>query len=158
VQRNGDWLAMNFPAAAPVPCTPPPELLPALGLQEAEVLEARDYFVVVDSERRLAELAPDFKALRGCTKVGVGVTARGRDFDFVSRWFGPKIGIDEDIVTGSAHTSLAPYWARRLGKSRLTAQQGARRKGDLVCEVAGDRVILSGRAATYLVGEIDVNA
>ena len=161
VQRVGDLLTLNLPAAVPIPCTPPAELLPALGLQEAEVIavtEARDYFVEVDSEQRVADLVPDFAALRKCTKVGVGITARGRDFDFVSRWFGPKIGVNEDIVTGSAHTSLAPYWAARLGKSRLTAQQGGSRKGDLTCEVAGDRVILYGRAATYLVGEIDVDA
>ncbi|WP_233888800.1 PhzF family phenazine biosynthesis protein [Paraburkholderia flagellata] len=156
VRRAVDQLAMDFPGTMPRPCTPPPALLPALGIERAEVLEARDYVVVVDSEAEIARLAPDFAALRECTKFGVSVTARGEAFDFVSRWFGPKVGVDEDIVTGAAHAWLAPYWASRLGKPILTAQQGGVRKGQVGCEVVGDRVIISGHAATYMAGEIYV--
>jgi phenazine biosynthesis protein PhzF family len=157
VTRDGDWLSMDLPARPPQVRKPPEDLLAALGLQNAlEVLESRDYVVVVDSEELVQNVSPDFRALKECTKLGVSVTAPGRDFDFVSRWFGPRIGIDEDIVTGAAHTSLAPYWSNRLNKTILTARQGNRRFGELRCEIAGDRVILSGRATTYLIGEIFV--
>jgi Predicted epimerase, PhzC/PhzF homolog len=156
VRRAGLRLAMDFPGTVPLLCTPPPGLLPALGIERADVLEARDYVVVVDSEMEIARLAPDFAALRECTKFGVSVTARGEGFDFVSRWFGPKIGVDEDIATGAAHAWLAPYWAARLGKSVLTAQQGGARKGQIGCQVVENRVIISGHAATYMAGEIYV--
>ncbi|WP_322009358.1 PhzF family phenazine biosynthesis protein [Paraburkholderia sp. J12] len=156
VRRSGALLAMDFPGTMPRLCTPPAALLPALGIERAEVLEARDYVVVVDSEEEVARLVPDFAALRECTKFGVSVTARGEAFDFVSRWFGPRIGVDEDIVTGAAHAWLAPYWAGRLGKTVLTAQQGSTRKGQVGCEVTGNRVLISGYAATYMAGEIHV--
>jgi len=156
VSRKGDVLAMDFPATRPVPCEAPPELLRALGIPAAEVLEARDYIVVVEDEAQVAALTPDFGLLKGCTKFGVSVTARGRATDFVSRWFGPRVGVNEDITTGAAHAWLAPFWAERLGRLTLTAVQGGKRKGHLSCEVVGDRVILSGRAATYLSGNITV--
>jgi PhzF family phenazine biosynthesis protein len=156
VRRDGDRLAMDFPGTMPQPCTPPAGLLPALGISSATALEARDYVVVVDSPAEVAALSPDFTALKAVTKFGVSVTARGEQFDFVSRWFGPRIGVDEDITTGAAHAWLAPYWATQLGKQVLTAEQGGRRKGQVTCEVKGDRVILSGHAATYLKGVVTV--
>ncbi|WP_122221301.1 PhzF family phenazine biosynthesis protein [Pseudomonas syringae group genomosp. 3] len=156
VVRNGDVLTMDFPATTPVPVDEYAELLAALGVQSTEVLVARDYIVVLDSEEAVAAVSPDFAALEACTTFGASVTARGSDVDFVSRWFGPKIGVDEDITTGAAHAWLAPYWAGQLGKQTLTAIQGGKRKGNVTCEVAGDRVLLSGNASTYLVGEIRI--
>ncbi|TBU95748.1 PhzF family phenazine biosynthesis protein [Stutzerimonas kirkiae] len=154
VRRDGELLALDFPAKSPSPCVPPANLLPALGLEQAEVLLTDDYVVVVDDEARVAALQPDFSALRGLPARGVVVTARGSRFDFVSRWFGPDTGIFEDPVTGSAHTSLTPLWVERLGRNPLRAEQGGARKGQLHCELRGDRVIISGRAVLYLKGSI----
>jgi PhzF family phenazine biosynthesis protein len=156
VSRRVKRLAMDFPATVPHPCEPPSGLLPALGIKTAEVLEARDYIVVVKHEAEVAGLCPNFAALKEVTRFGVSVTAKGTNFDFVSRWFGPRIGVNEDITTGAAHTWLAPYWAERLGKQILTAEQGGRRKGQLTCEVLGERVMLIGAASTYLKGLIQI--
>ncbi|MBN2974786.1 PhzF family phenazine biosynthesis isomerase [Pseudomonas lactucae] len=154
VTRDGDELAMDFPARQPERCEPPAGMLDALGIEHAEVFGTDDYLVVVDSEARLAALKPDFSRLKGLPKRGIAVTTKGTQFDFVSRWFGPNVGIDEDPVTGSAHTSLAPFWAERLGKTTLTAEQGGKRRGQLRCELKGDRVIISGKAVLYLQGQI----
>jgi PhzF family phenazine biosynthesis protein len=156
VNRRGDLLAMDFPATEPVLREPPPGLLEALGIANAEVLEARDFIVVVESEAEVARITPDFALLKDATSFGVSVTTKGKEFDFVSRWFGPKVGVNEDITTGAAHAWLAPYWAKRLGKKVLTAQQGGKRKGQLTCEVLGERVLLIGAASTYLRGVIEV--
>lgn len=111
--------------------------------------------MVIDDESLIDGLAPDFAALAAFDVRGVAVTAPSTRYDFVSRWFGPRVGVNEDPVTGSAHTSLAPYWGERLGKTRLTAEQGGARKGQLRCELRDNgRVIISGRAALYLRGTI----
>lgn len=156
VRREGGRLAMDFPAKQPEAVALPPGLLQALGLQEAEALyRTDDYLVVVEDESIVAGLAPDFAALAAFEVRGVAVTAPARHMDFVSRWFGPRVGVNEDPVTGSAHTSLATYWAQRLGKRSLSAEQGGARKGQLHCEVLdNDRVIISGHAALYLRGTI----
>ncbi|QOQ73833.1 PhzF family phenazine biosynthesis protein [Pseudomonas poae] len=154
VTRNGDELAMDFPAKQPQPCEPPSGLLNALGIEHAEVFAADDYIVLVDDAAQIAALTPDFARLKGLPKRGIAVTAKSTRFDFVSRWFGPNVGVNEDPVTGSAHTSLAPFWAERLGKSILTAEQGGKRRGQLRCELKGDRVIISGHAVLYLQGVI----
>ncbi len=154
VTRHGDELAMDFPARHPERCEPPAELLSALGIEHAEVFGTDDYIVVVDNEAQVAALTPDFACLKGLPKRGIAVTARSTQFDFISRWFGPNVGVNEDPVTGSAHTSLAPFWAARLGKSQLTAEQGGTRKGQLRCELQGDRVIISGKAVLYMQGTI----
>jgi PhzF family phenazine biosynthesis protein len=157
VTRAHDALTLDFPLQAPQPCTPPAALLPALGLAQArEVVCFADYIVVVDDPAQVAALAPDFAQLAGLPLRGVAVTAPGTDVDFVSRWFGPNVGVNEDPVTGSAHTQLAPYWANRLGKSTLTARQGGSRKGELTCTVAGARVFLTGSATLYLEGSISI--
>jgi PhzF family phenazine biosynthesis protein len=157
VSRRGNLLAMDFPATVPVLCEPPPGLLEALGIETAqEVLEARDYIVVVETEAEVARLSPNFALLKDVTSFGVSVTTKGKEFDFISRWFGPKVGVNEDITTGAAHSWLAPYWANRLGKQVLTAEQGGKRKGQLTCEVLGERVLLIGAASTYLKGVIEV--
>ncbi|MGS1108671.1 PhzF family phenazine biosynthesis protein [Achromobacter anxifer] len=156
VRRAGDRLAMDFPAKQPVAQEIPPGLLQALGLPRAQALyKTDDYLVVIDDEALIDALKPDFAALAAFDTRGVAVTAPSAQFDFVSRWFGPRVGVNEDPVTGSAHTSLAPYWAQRLGKRSLSAQQGGARKGQLHCEVLDNgRVIISGQAALYLRGAI----
>ena len=154
VTQTADGLAMDFPAKEPVQCLPPEGLLEGLGIETAEVFVTDDYIVVVDNEAVVAGLTPDFSALHKLPKRGVAVTARSERFDFISRWFGPNVGVNEDPVTGSAHTSLAPLWAKRLGKQLLTAEQGGKRKGQLTCALQGDRVIISGKAALYMKGTI----
>ncbi|AXQ47420.1 PhzF family phenazine biosynthesis protein [Pseudomonas sp. SAR267] len=157
VSRSADGLlAMDFPAKQPQAVDVPAGLLEALGLSAAKaVYRSDDYVVVVDDAALLAPLKPDFVALSAFDVRGIAVTAAGRGFDFVTRWFGPRVGVNEDPVTGSAHTSLAPLWAERLGKSSLSCEQGGARKGQLHCDVPGNgRVIISGRAALYLRGSV----
>ncbi|MCK3827023.1 PhzF family phenazine biosynthesis protein [Pseudomonas sp. W2Aug9] len=154
VTRNGDELAMDFPAKQPQHCEPPAGMLSALGIETAEVFGTDDYIVLVENEAQVAALTPDFARLKGLPKRGIAVTAKSTQFDFVSRWFGPNVGVNEDPVTGSAHTSLATFWAERLGKLQMTAEQGGQRKGQLRCELKGDRVIISGKAVLYMQGTI----
>src|SRR5262249_60225927 len=145
-----------FPARLPAPCAAPERLGSALGRAPAEVLAARDYLAVYEKQDHIAALAPDFAALARLDR-SVIVTAPGRGGpDFVSRFFAPNFGVNEDPVTGSAHCTLIPYWAARLGKTRLMARQLSRRGGALVCALCGDRVSLAGRAALYLQGTIEV--
>lgn len=157
VSRNADGLlAMDFPVKQPVAVEIAPGLLEALGLSEArELYRTDDYVLVIDDASLIEGLKPDFVALSSFDVRGIAVTAAGRGFDFVTRWFGPRVGVNEDPVTGSAHTSLAPYWAERLGKNSLRCEQGGARKGQLQCDVPGNgRVIISGRGALYLRGVI----
>lgn len=156
VTRSELGLSMDFPLTMPTPVSTPPGLLEALGVSAGEVHEADDYIVVVNDETIIEGLAPDFAALNAFPKRGIAVTAQSKKFDFVSRWFGPRVGVNEDPVTGSAHTWLAPYWSQKLKKTTMTAQQGGARKGTLVCEIVGERVVISGRAAFYLRGEIEI--
>jgi predicted PhzF superfamily epimerase YddE/YHI9 len=156
VSRDGELLALDFPSRPPAPCAPPPSLGAALGHEPAEVLAARDYLAIYDDPDGVAELAPDFAAL---AKLGraVIVTAPGHgEIDFVSRFFAPALGVDEDPVTGSSHCTLIPYWAERLGKTRLNACQVSRRGGSLSCALDGDRVTIAGRAVLYLIGAIEI--
>jgi len=155
VERRDDLLAMNFPSIPLKPCSPPAALIEGLGHQPVEVLVADDYVAVLDSEEVVRAVSPDQIKLRELDLRGVSVTAPGLDVDFVSRFFAPKFGIPEDPVTGSAHCELAPYWASKLGKVTLTAQQVSRRGGDLLCEVSGNRVVLLGSAVMFMVAEID---
>ncbi|MDZ3993137.1 PhzF family phenazine biosynthesis protein [Pseudomonas sp. Teo4] len=157
VSRGADGLlAMDFPAKQPVAVDIPEGLLEALGLGDARQLYRSDDFVLmIDDASLLDSLKPDFVALSAFDVRGIAVTAPGRGYDFVTRWFGPRVGVNEDPVTGSAHTSLAPLWAERLGKASLSCEQGGARKGQLFCEVPGNgRVIISGRAALYLRGSV----
>lgn len=155
VSRQGDELAMDFPAKTLEPLAMHAELAAAFGgIDIEELLISDDIVVVVNDARLIESLAPDMQQLKQLPGRGVAVTAKGDEVDFVSRWFGPKVGVEEDPVTGSAHTSLAPYWAKRLGKQTLTARQGGARKGALSCVVEGERVIIKGRVAPYLKGVI----
>ena len=155
VRRSADGLfEMDFPARAAEPCDAPDGLIAALGGSPVEVGLAADYLVRYAAEPEVRDLEPDFAGLRGLEARGVIVTAPGEECDFVSRFFAPDLGIPEDPVTGSAHSTLAPYWSDELGKSRLYARQLSRRGGELWCEVAGERVKISGRAVLYLSGSI----
>jgi PhzF family phenazine biosynthesis protein len=154
VARHGAQLAMDFPVIRPRPCAAPPALIDAFGRQPIEVLAADDYIAVFDSEPTIRALVPDETRLRQLDLRGVAVTARGDRADFVSRFFAPKYGIPEDPVTGSAHCELTPYWAAKLGKTRLQARQVSRRGGDVACELHGERVTLAGRAVLFMEADI----
>ena len=156
VTRDADELALDFPARPAVPTDPVPALAAALGGEPEETLEAVDYLAVFGSEQTVAGLKPDMRALAELDVRGIIVTAPGRTCDFVSRFFAPRSGIDEDPVTGSAHCTLAPYWARRLDKTDLAARQISARGGELQCRLVGDRVHIAGRAVTFLQGAIEV--
>jgi PhzF family phenazine biosynthesis protein len=154
VQRDGDALVMDFPAVPPVRCDAPAALVDGLGVEPLEVWAAGDYMAVLDREESVRRLKPDQTLLSQLDLRGVIVTAAGSDVDFVSRFFAPKYGIPEDPVTGSAHCILTPYWAERLGKQTLTARQLSARGGEIGCVLRGDRVLLSGHAVVFMVGEI----
>lgn len=155
VSRDGDKYVLDFPSRPPIPIEMPNGLIEALGgARPVAVLRSRDYFVVYESEDDVKDIAPDFYALSKMDTVGVIITAPGKDVDFVSRFFAPGAGIPEDPVTGSAHCNLIPYWAKELGKTKLHAYQLSARKGELWCELKGERVLMSGKAVTYLKGEI----
>ncbi len=155
VKRSGDSLSMDFPSRPGEPAEAPEALLKGLGLREAEVLKARDYLVVLESEAAVRAVQPDFVELNKVDTFGIIVTGPGREVDFVSRFFAPRMGVPEDPVTGSSHCTLIPYWAARLGKSRLTAQQASQRGGELACEHLGERVSIAGKAVLYLEGVIE---
>jgi predicted PhzF superfamily epimerase YddE/YHI9 len=129
-------------------------LLDALGLSDAEVYLARDYIVVFETEAQLNSLRPNMDLIKQLDALGVVVTAPGISVDFVSRAFFPKIGIEEDPVTGSTHCALAPYWSARLGKMKLAARQLSERGGELYCVVQVDSVLLSGHAKLLARGEV----
>lgn len=157
VEKVGrDLLSMDFPSRPPQACAAPPALLAGLGRRPREVWSSRDYMAVYDREDDVRALQPDMEKLRTLDRLGVIATARGRKVDFVSRFFAPKAGIPEDPVTGSAHCTLIPYWAERLGKHELRARQVSARVGDLECRLQGDRVTMAGQAVLYLKGTIDV--
>ena len=158
-ERRGEWIELDFPAKIVAPVgEAPAELLPALGIAGAKFVgkNAFDYLVEVDSEEMVRALAPDYSTLRKVPVRGVIVTARSSrpEFDFVSRFFAPGSGVDEDPVTGSAHTALGPYWAGILGKREFTAFQASARGGVVKVRLQGDRVLLGGQAATVMVGEL----
>ena len=156
VSRAGNVLALDFPAKAVEPCAAPAALIEGLGAVPCEVHGGRDYLVVFASEEDVRALTPDPRRLAELDRHGVIVTAPGREVDFVSRFFAPKFGVDEDPVTGSAHCSLTPFWAARLGKATLEARQVSQRGGRLQCALSGERVILRGRAVTYMTATINV--
>lgn len=154
VTRDGERLAMDFPSRPPAPCPPPPGLAEALGAPPREVLKARDHLTVFETEAEVRALRPDMEKLRRLDSFAVIATAPGDSADFVSRFFAPAAGIPEDPVTGSSHCTLIPYWARRLGRSRLHAQQISARGGELRCEDLGERVRIAGSAVLFLEGTI----
>jgi predicted PhzF superfamily epimerase YddE/YHI9 len=156
VSRAGELLRLDFPARPGEPIAVPGAVAEALGAKPRETFLARDLLVVFGDEREIRDMRPDFDRVAALEAMGVIVTAPGAEVDFVSRYFAPRVGIPEDPVTGSAHCTLVPYWANRLGKTRLTARQLSARGGELSCEIRGDRVGIAGNAVEYLRGEINV--
>lgn len=143
------WIRLNFPATLAELAEPPAGLLEALGCTPRWVGRSRhDYLVQLDHEGEVRELQPDLSALGRLPVRGIIVTAPGEDYDFVSRFFAPAAGVPEDPVTGSAHCALAPFWAQRLGKTRMLAYQASQRGGRLRVEARGERVYLEGQAVT----------
>ena len=155
--QRGDWIEVDFPATSAAPAEPPPHLLDALGAKAQFVGKSRfDYLVEVASEKELRGLQPDFTTLRRLPVRGVIVTARSStpEFDFISRFFAPASGINEDPVTGSAYCCLGPFWRARLNKTEFLAYQASARGGIVRVRLAGDRVLLGGQAVTVLRGEL----
>jgi predicted PhzF superfamily epimerase YddE/YHI9 len=152
VTRENDLLVLDFPARPAELCPPPPQLAAGLGRTPVHVAKARDYLAVFASEQEVASLKPDMSALAQLNSLGIIATAPGAKCDFVSRFFAPQAGIPEDPVTGSAHSTLIPYWSQRLSKKTLHAQQISVRGGELFCEDRGSRVGIGGRAVTYATG------
>lgn len=154
VRAEGARLALDFPSRPGSACEVPDALVRGLGARPQEVLAARDYLCVLESEAAVRALEPDFAALATLERTGIIATAPGTDCDFVSRFFCPKDGIPEDPVTGSAHCTLVPYWSKRLGKTSLHARQVSARGGELFCENRGARVSIAGHAVTVSKGEL----
>ena len=155
VRRDGDLLTLDFPVDTLRPAAEPAGLSEALGARPREIFRGKtDCLAVFGTQAEIEAMRPDFGKLGRVEARGVIVTARGTEVDFISRFFGPQVGIDEDPVTGSAHTSLAPYWAEKLGKTEMEAVQLSRRGGRLKVRLRGDRVDISGRARAYLEGRI----
>ncbi|MGE8068065.1 PhzF family phenazine biosynthesis protein [Pseudomonas sp. NPDC089569] len=154
VSREGGRLWLDFPTIAPSKVDAVLDVERALGVKTVEVLGSNELFVVLDSEQAVLDCKPDMVALARLPWLGAIVTARGSKHDFVSRYFAPAIGINEDPVTGSTHCLLIPYWAERLGKSSLTAYQCSTRGGELFCRLEGDRVKIGGNATLVAKGTL----
>jgi len=156
VKRDGDLLTLDFPVDEIHPCEIPNELTRA-SIHPVETWKGKtDYMLVFSSQEEIESFKPDMNILNQIEARGIIITAPGKETDFVSRFFAPRSGVPEDPVTGSAHTTLTPYWALKLHKTELTARQLSKRKGDLNCKLNGDRVEITGQARLYLVGEITI--
>jgi PhzF family phenazine biosynthesis protein len=154
-RQRGGWIEMNFPAKRAEPAEAPPQLADALGAELLYVGRNQfDYLVEVADEAALRALNPNHHLLRQLPVRGVIVTACGSDYDFVSRFFAPGSGIDEDPVTGSAHSALAPFWSNRLGKAEMIGFQASARGGVVKVRVDGERVYMSGQAVTVMRGDL----
>jgi PhzF family phenazine biosynthesis protein len=160
VRKQSHRIELDFPARDPAPAQLPAIIAEGIGAEPLEVLKARDYVLLLRDEAEVRALKPNRQLLDriNIDPGGIIVTARGSRTDFVSRFFTPQAAIFEDPVTGSAHCSLVPYWAKKLGKTALVAEQVSHRAGTLWCELAGDRVRMAGEAVTYLEGKIRVSS
>ncbi|GAB3537276.1 PhzF family phenazine biosynthesis protein [Pontibacter brevis] len=157
VDREGEELTLDFPADVYQQVEAPQALASALGNAPAEAYKGKtDYLLLYQTQKEIENLKPDLRELASVEARGVIVTAPGDDVDFVSRFFAPQVGVDEDPVTGSAHTTLSPFWSQKLNKKVLRARQLSARQGDLKCEFMGNRVRITGKAVAYLSGEIEV--
>jgi PhzF family phenazine biosynthesis protein len=157
VRKKDEMLVLNFPIDIVKKIEAPEELIKAVGAKPLEVFKGKtDYMLVYSSQKEIENISPDFELIKKSKARGVIVTAKGDEVDFVSRFFAPEVGINEDPVTGSAHTTLTPYWASRLEKSELSAMQISKRQGKLHCRLIKDRVEIAGNAVTYLEGSIKI--
>jgi PhzF family phenazine biosynthesis protein len=157
VRRDGGMLTLDFPARPPEPIDFGDEYADALGARPLEVHASRDHLALFACEADVAALEPDMARVAGLDAFAVAATAPGDTVDFVSRFFAPGAGVPEDPVTGSAHCTLTPFWAARLGKSTMNARQISPRGGDLRCTLEGDRVLIAGHSVEYLRGEITID-
>ena len=157
VKKINDLYRLDFPSQKPIKCKMPSLLTEGLGRESNNCYKNEDYLVVFETEDEIANINPDFNKLKNLDSRGVIITAPGLNYDFVSRAFFPKYGILEDPVTGSAHTKLIPYWAKKFEKSKLIAKQISKRGGELFCENNKNRVYISGHAMLYMKGEIEIN-
>jgi PhzF family phenazine biosynthesis protein len=158
VMKKGEFLVLDFPADKLKTAEAPSSVTNALNITPEETCKGiSDYLIVLPDEEQVKQVRPNFYKLAKAEARGIIITAPGKDCDFVSRFFAPRVGVNEDPVTGSAHTLLIPYWSKRLGKTELTAMQLSFRRGWLKCRYAGDRVEIGGKAFTYLYGEIKIN-
>ncbi len=156
-ERRGGIIELDFPSRPPEACAPPAGLAAGLGRAPTTVFKSRDYLAVFATPEEVAKLRPDFEALAELDCLGVIATAPGpAGVDFVSRFFAPRAGVDEDPAPGSSHCSLIPYWVDRLGKTELSARQLSRRGGVFACRLRGERVGIGGQAVIYSRGELDV--
>ncbi len=157
VKKVEDKLHLDFPADFAQEVEPIETFTEAFGAKPLKTLKGKtDYLLLFDSEETINKLRPNIQLLLSTNARGIMVTAKGNEVDFVSRFFAPAVGVNEDPVTGSAHTTLIPFWANRLGKTELTALQLSARGGQLWCTLSGDRVFIAGKAVTYLRGEIEI--
>lgn len=155
VCKNGEFLTLDFPVDHIEPALPPDHLIQAMGRKPLEIWKGKsDYLLYYPSQEDIEEISPDFGLLKKIETRGIIITAPGYECDFVSRFFAPLVGIDEDPVTGSAHTTLVPFWAHRLNQLEFEAYQISARGGFLKCQLMGERVLISGRACTYMTGSI----
>lgn len=155
VYRRGELLILDFPADRIAEVAPTGDMMDAFNIPPKEFYQGKtDLMFVYENEEQVTDIIPNLRTIAALPVRGVIITAPGSQVDFVSRFFGPQSGIDEDPVTGSAHTTLIPYWAKRLGKDDLAAIQLSKRRGLLACKNLGERVLISGKARTYLVGDI----
>ena len=154
IKREDDLISMDFPREAPVACTTPSAIVEAFGIEPIEVLKSVDYIVVFEDGTDLRAINPDFEALKKLDLRGVCITTIDDQYDFVSRFFAPNYGVDEDSVTGSAYTQLMPYWAKRLGRDKLFSKQVSKRGGELLCEMKEERIMIAGSAVCCIVGEM----
>ena len=156
VEKMDSTLVLDFPSRPPVKCSAPLGPARACGKKPVEVWKARDYLLVFNQESDIREMSPDLESMKNWDCLGIIVTAPGDTVDFVSRFFAPRAGVDEDPVTGSAHSTLIPYWAGRLNKTSMKALQLSRRGGEIFCQDAGARVKIGGKAVTFFRGEIEL--
>ncbi len=157
VTKEEGWIKLDFPQNIPIKCAKPQYLEEGLDRRVYHTYKADDYIVLLENEEEVRKIDPFFEDLIKIPIRGIIVTAPGDDCDFVSRFFAPASGINEDPVTGSAHTQLIPFWAARLGKLKMNAKQVSARGGVLKCELAGNRVYISGKAKFYMKGEYRIN-
>ena len=156
VKRNNDWLEMNFPSQPPVKCNTPQQILNAFDETPVECLKSEDYIVVFENEKSVLNASPNLSILSELDLRGVAITSVSKKYDFITRFFAPKYGINEDPVTGSAFTQLIPYWSNKLNKNNLNAKQVSKRGGEVTCICSGERVQISGKAVKYMVGTIEI--
>ena len=158
VQKSGDQMVMNFPADIISEVSIPETLAASFNITPRSAYKGKtDYLLIYESESDIQNLTPDFSLMRKTEARGVIVSAPGDEVDFVSRFFAPLAGVDEDPVTGSAHTTLTPFWVNQLGKNPLSARQISARGGVLACRLEGERVFLTGQAQLYLTGNIYIS-